>query len=58
MFHAFCQVKRCTTSRPRLQAGVELYGLAGDLLHLETPHQAELWVVSATVKTTNFAIAL
>ena len=33
-----------TTSRPRLQAGVELYGLAGDLLHLETPHQAELWV--------------
>ena len=44
VFHAFCQVKRYTTSRPRLQAGVELYGLAGDLLHLETLHQAELWV--------------
>lgn len=44
VFHAFCQVRRYTTSRPRLQAGVELYGLAGDLLHLETPRQAELWV--------------
>ena len=44
VFHAFCQVRRYTTSRPRLQAGVELYGLAGDLLHLEAPRQAELWV--------------
>ncbi len=31
-YHAFCQVKRCTTTRPRLLAGVELYGLAKDLL--------------------------
>ena len=44
VFHAFCQVRRYTTSRPRLQAGVELYGLAGDLLHIGTLHQAELWV--------------
>ena len=29
VFHAFCQVKRYTTSRPRLQTGVELYGLRG-----------------------------
>ena len=43
VFHAFCQVRRYTTSRPRLQAGVELYSLARDLLHLETLHQASLW---------------
>ncbi len=44
VFHVFCQVRRYTTSRPRLQAGVELYGLAGDLLRIGTLHQAELWV--------------
>lgn len=43
-FHAFCQVKRCTTTRPRLLAGVELYGLAKDLLGIRTLHQADLWV--------------
>ncbi len=41
--HAFCQVKRCTTTRPKLQAGRELYGIALDLMHIETLHQAELW---------------
>ena len=44
VFHAFRRVRRCTTSRPRLQAGVEPCGLAGDLLHIGTLHQAELWV--------------
>lgn len=44
VFHAFRRVGRCTTSRPRLQAGVEPCGLAGDLLHIETLHQAELRV--------------
>lgn len=44
VFHAFCQVKRYTTSRPKLQAGVELYGLAKDLMRIETLHQADLWV--------------
>ena len=44
VFHAFCRVRRCTTSRPGLQAGVEPWTLAGDLLHLETPRQAEPWV--------------
>lgn len=34
-FHTFCQVRRYTTSRPRLQAGIELYGLACELLHVE-----------------------
>ena len=44
VFHAFSQVKRYTTSRPRLQAGIELYGLAKDLMHLDALWQAELWV--------------
>lgn len=44
VFHAFRRVGRCTTSRPRLQAGVEPCGLAGDLLRIGTLHQAELRV--------------
>ena len=44
LFHAFCQVKRYTTSRPKLMAGIELYALAKDLLNIETLHQADLWV--------------
>ena len=36
-------VKRCTTTRPKLQAGRELYQIALDLMHIETLHQAELW---------------
>jgi len=43
-FHAFCQVKRYTTSRPKLLAGHELYQLAKDLLHIKTLYQADLWV--------------
>lgn len=44
LFHAFCQVRRYTTSRPRLQAGRELYALALELMHLETLRQADWWV--------------
>ena len=44
LFHAFCQVKRCTTTRPRLQAGRELYALALELMHLDTLRQADWWV--------------
>jgi hypothetical protein len=43
-FHAFCQVRRCTTTRPRLLAGKELYMLAKELLHAKTLRQADLWV--------------
>ena len=43
LFHAYAQVKRCTTTRPKLQAGRELYEIALDLMHIETLHQAELW---------------
>ena len=32
VFHAFCQVRRCTTSRPKLDCGIELYGIARRLL--------------------------
>ena len=47
VFHAFCQVKRQTTTRPKLQAGIELYGLAKELLHIETLAQAEWWLANA-----------
>ena len=43
-FHAFSQVRRYTTTRPRLQAGRELYAIARDLMGIEALHQAELWV--------------
>lgn len=44
VFHAFCQVRRYTTARPRLQAGIELYGLARELLRIGTLRQADWWV--------------
>jgi len=44
-FHAFCQVKRCTTARPKTQAGIELYAIAKDLLHVRTGDDAAGWLV-------------
>lgn len=44
LFHAFSQARRYTTTRPRLQAGRELYALALELMHLETLRQADWWV--------------
>lgn len=44
LFHVFCQVRRYTTRRPNLLAGIELYQLARDLLHIDTLRQADLWV--------------
>lgn len=43
LYHAFCQVRRYTTTRPKLQAGVELYGLAKALLRIATLKEAEDW---------------
>ena len=43
LFHVFCQVKRYTTSRPKTAAGLELYMLAKDLLHLASKNDADLW---------------
>ena len=44
IFHVFCQVKRYTTSKPNTAAGIELYALAKDLLHIEKTSEAEKWV--------------
>lgn len=44
VFHAFCQVKRYTTTRPKLLAGRELYGLARELLAIDSLHQADWWI--------------
>lgn len=43
-FHAFEQVKRCTTTRPRTQAGVDLYAIAKGLLKVGTPDAAAEWL--------------
>ena len=43
VFRAFCQVRRYTTTRPRTQAGVELYGLAKTLLSVTTLEEADAW---------------
>lgn len=45
-FHAFEQVKRCTTTRPRTQAGVDLYKIAKDLLKVSTAEEAAAWLVA------------
>ena len=44
VFHAFSQVRRYTTRRPRTQAGAELYGLARALLSVATLREADGWV--------------
>ena len=40
----FSQVRRCTTTRPRTQAGIELYGLARALPAITTIKEADGWV--------------
>ena len=44
VFHVFGQVKRCTTTRPKLEAGVELYGIAKDLLRISDLNAAAVWM--------------
>ena len=44
VFHVFCQVKRYTTSNPNIPAGIELYALAKDLLHIEKREEMEKWI--------------
>ena len=43
-FHAFEQVKRCTTTGPRTQAGVDLHAIAKGLLKVGTPDAAAGWL--------------
>ena len=39
-FHAFCQVKRCTTTRPKTQAGADLYAIAKGLVRIASNQEA------------------
>ena len=43
-FHAFLQVKRYTTDRPKIIAGIEMYMIAKDLLMIKDLGQAANWV--------------
>lgn len=43
LFHVFCQVRRYTTTKPKTAAGMELYALAKDLLHVESMGDADAW---------------
>lgn len=44
VFHAFQQVKRYTTARPKTIAGIELYGIAKELFNIKTQKEARSWV--------------
>lgn len=44
VFHAFTQVKSCTTSRPKLPCGQELYKIARGLLKVKDADQAAAWL--------------
>ena len=44
-FHAFCQVRRCTTTRPKLDCGKEIYAIARRLLKAGDADAARSWLV-------------
>lgn len=44
LFHVFSQIKRYITTRPKTFAGIELYALSKDLLHINTPEESEIWI--------------
>lgn len=44
LFHVFSQIKRYTTTQPKTPAGIELYELGHDLLHIESQEMASKWV--------------
>lgn len=45
-FHVYCQVRRYTTSHPRLDAGKELLFIAQELLHISAEEEAPVWLRS------------
>lgn len=53
-FHASEQVKRCTTTRPRTQAGVGLYALAKKPLKVGDSEHAAAWVAALARQQTPF----
>ena len=48
VFHAFCQVKRYTTTRSKTVAGMELYELGKELLGIKNTDQAVVWIQKLT----------
>ena len=46
LFHVSSQVKRCTTLKPRLDAGTELLGLANGLLEVRGADGAAAWLAA------------
>jgi len=44
VFHVFCQVRRYTTSSPNTAAGLELYALSKDLMHITTNTEKDKWI--------------
>ena len=46
--HAFSQVKRYVTNRPKTAAGIELYALSKYLLHIKSAAEAEEWTSNFT----------
>lgn len=44
LFHVFESVKRCTTTRPKLDCGCELYSLARKLLKAKDADSAAVWL--------------
>ncbi|SUP37080.1 IS1249 family transposase [Veillonella criceti] len=44
LFHAFCQVRRYTTSRPKTMAGRDLYLIARELFWVKTSESACAWI--------------
>ena len=45
LFHVAAQIKRYTTLKPKLEAGIELLGIANDLLRVRDADKAAAWLV-------------
>lgn len=45
-FHALSQVKRCTTTRPKTQAGADLYALAKALMRIDSLQASAEWLAA------------
>lgn len=43
VFHVFSQIKRYTTTKPKTAAGIELYMLSKELLHIKNKKEADRW---------------
>ena len=54
VFHVFCQIRRYTTNKPNTAAGIELYALAKELLHVGSQFDADRWVDSFVSWTSRY----